>query len=152
MKLSLLQLQHIEDFQSAVVAYNKSIDRIRESARQTDRVGVVVDFAMPTPISVCHYVFKSVAIMPEDIAQAVAERKIAKEADAAINAEFNIQPQKQNHNEPPKAFGMVGRCVVSPTLPNEAEVVSVRNHANWCMVMNSDSETCTCGKSETMDA
>lgn len=82
MKLTELQLQHIEDLQKVLKSHADSIERIREAASQLYRVGIEADFAMPDAIKVVHYVFKSAPITIQDIKEARATRDAVAMAEA----------------------------------------------------------------------
>ena len=141
MKLTEHQLNEIELFQDAVREQAMIIEQLNACARNLDAAGIVVDFAMPTPIKVVHYVFKSVPILAEDIKAAQAER------DAVVMAEADTVLSKKQ----PVAhtFGLPGRCTTAPVTDSTEEVEgSNKSHASWCMKLTSDSETCTCGIDE----
>lgn len=67
MKLSEHQLNEVELFEDAVKELTNVIEQLNACARNLDAAGIVADFAMPTPIKVVHYVFKSVPITRDDI-------------------------------------------------------------------------------------
>jgi len=76
MKLSEHQLNEVELFEDAVRELTNVIEQLNACARNLDAAGIVVDFAMPTPIKVVHYVFKSVPISRDDIQAAKQQRNV----------------------------------------------------------------------------
>lgn len=174
MKLSKVQLQHIEDFELSVASLAKSIEALRIAARQLDAVGVVADFAMPDPIKVVHYVFKSVPITVSDIKAAKAERDGAiapgpklPDAATAIDTRSGEQrvnvkrtcpycekiPEYTHRDGEPVCRCSTASCpgrerwLTYEEFEEQADAIkpaAVPGHADWCNEFNRSGLPCNC--------
>lgn len=174
MKLTEDQLHAIELFQDAVKENQNVIELLRLRARELDLRGVVADFAMPDPIKVVHYVFKSVPITVSDIKAAKAERDGAiapgpKLPDAAtaidtrsgeqrVNVKRTCQycekmPEYTHRDGEPVCRCSTASCpgrerwLTYEEFEEQADAIkpaAVPGHADWCNEFNRSGLPCNC--------